>query len=844
MSWFQNIFNRDRRSSLELIQSNFRAFSCLLEKNNQVLKAIADMEEKSHGDYLFDINYITTVLGEIRSGVKEIIEHMITLGGPEYEKLWDRYREIDEQINRVLPGARPAGTDSFTVDLSEADKDRAWSVGSKAAQLGEMSRMGIIVPDGFAVTGCAYRKFMDDNDLQSRIGERLSSLDIRSYQDLDSVSRDIRAMVMEAVIPREIKDAMSQSFQDLKRRSSSERFAMRSSAVGEDTLFSFAGQYETRLNVGEADLEDAYRTILASKFSPKAIYYYMSHELSETDLPMSVLCIEMVDSKRSGVIYTVDPVDAENGHMVITSIFGLGKYLVDGTLDPDVYILDKETGEILDKQVVEKPVKLVMDPAGGIREETVPDRMRNEPSLADGQVRKLWETAVSIENHYGAPQDMEFAINGDEKIYLLQARPLRVINIEELYDAPDLSGHEVLHRGGTTICPGAGAGPVFHASSSQDLSNVPRGAVLVAAHPFPGLITVMDKVSAIITESGAVASHAATIAREYRVPALAGVEGACGFEAGKPVTVDATCQMVYAGAHPDLIRARRPEDMFSDMVIFDLLEKILACISPLNLINTSDPEFSSENCKTFHDITRLCHQRAMEEMYEAAVQMKDKERKGLRLKSSIPLQVNIIYIDRDSSDLKSREWVSEDDIGSIPMEAFWRGVKQEGWPQRGRSADLKGFMSVMATGASTSARSGFSENSYAILSREYMILNLRMGYHFTTIEAMCTDEPSKNYIRMQYKEGGASLDRRMRRVRLISEVCSRMGFESSSKGDFIDSMTSYDRCEAVQEKLEKLGRLNIMTKQLDMALSSDAISQWYAEDLIKKLGLDEGGAGP
>ncbi|UCD17155.1 MAG: hypothetical protein JSV44_11995, partial [Candidatus Zixiibacteriota bacterium] len=124
-----------------------------------------------------------------------------------------------------------------------------------------------------------------------------------------------------------------------------------------------------------------------------------------------------------------------------------------------------------------------------------------------------------------------------------------------------------------------------------------------------------------------------------------------------------------------------------------------------------------------------------------------------------------------------------------------------------------------------------------VLGETYMMLSLRMGYHFSTVEAMCTEQPSKNYIRMQYREGGASLDRRIRRIRLISDILQTMGFENCSRGDFLDAMLSYQDCDTVERNLILLGRLTILTKQLDMALSTDEITGWYTRDIMKKLGL-------
>jgi pyruvate,water dikinase len=372
---------------------------------------------------------------------------------------------------------------------------------------------------------------------------------------------------------------------------------------------------------------------------------------------------------------------------------------------------------------------------------------------------------------------------------------------------------------------------------------VPEGVVLVYSNPCPGLVTVMGKVKALVTEVGSTASHMATLAREYNVPTLVGLKEASSLPVGVLATVDATGRVIYEGEAPELIRIRNMDvQVLDDTGIYTVLNRLLESIATLHLMNPDDPNFLPEKCDTFHDITRFVHQRAMEEMFSMGQNLENKDRVALRLKSDIPLNVNIIYIDRDFSALRGKKWIQEDEIGSAPMEALWAGIKQEGWPSQGRPADLKGFMSVMTTGFATDTRGEFSENSFAVLGKEYMILSLRLGYHFTTVEAMCTELPSNNYIRMQYKGGGASQSRRARRIALMVEILSKMGFKHSGRGDFMDAKISYEDHRVTADKLRLLGRLTMMTKQLDMALSNDAISQWYTQDFMKQLGLEKEGA--
>ena len=842
--WLSSIFKgapRRSKATLTTVQAKFTDFLDILDNNNRVLKIIGDMEEKAQGEYLFDINYIRASLAEIRQGVREIIEGMISLGGEDYTSLRESYGKIDAEIGRILPESRPVEKDAFTIPFGEVGCDRAWSVGSKCAQLGEMkSQLGLPTPDGFAISAWAYKHFVDANDLQTRVSRCIDSVDFKRVGDLQSVSEEIRTMVLSSPVPEDLAEEIRSRYTELKERAPSAGVALRSSAIGEDTLFSFAGQYESFLNVGPDDLIDRYRDVLVSKFTPQAIYYYLSHSLSEADLAMAVGCVTMVDAASSGVIYTRDPICPGDDSLVIYSIFGLGKYLVDGTLMPDVFRVSRETLRVEETEIQRKLVKLVASEERGTEEAPVPEAEQRLPSLSEDQVKQLAEFALKVEEHYGGPHDIEWATDPEGRPFLLQARPLRVIQTKADVDEPDVRWFKVLASGGTTVCPGAGSGPIYQVDSPDGLPGVPEGVVLVYSNPCPGLVTVMGKVKALVTEVGSTASHMATLAREYNVPTLVGLQDSGSLPAGEVATVDATGRVIYAGEVSELIKIRNMDvQVLDDTGIYTLLDRLLESIATLNLLNPDDPDFLPEKCETFHDITRFVHQRAMEEMFSMGQNLENKDRVALRLKTDIPLNVNIIYMDRDLSALRGKKWIQENEIGSAPMEALWAGIQQEGWPSHGRPADLKGFVSVMSTGFATDTRGEFSENSFAVLGREYMILSLRLGYHFTTVEAMCTDLPSNNYIRMQYKGGGASQSRRARRISLMVEILSRMGFKHSGRGDFMDAKIAYEDHPTTAEKLGLLGRLTMMTKQLDMALSNDAVSQWYTQDFMKQLGLDK-----
>jgi len=842
MKWFRNLMgegSKETRLILSVIQDKFSNFLKLLDHDNRIHAIIGEMEEKARAESDFDMVWVRAKVGELRHEVARLTDATIRLGGENYEPLTKKLLEIFGDIDLLLPRRRVKKNEPLIITFDRLGRDGSTSVGSKCVQLGQIRvRLGLPVPDGFAVSGSGYRRFLEANRLRDRIHQRIETVDITQYDDLVKASREIRAVIAQAEMPPELAVAIREAGAKLARRSGSRAFSVRSSAIGEDAHFSFAGQYATYLNVRLEELVDRYRDVIASKFSPQALYYYLSLPQMESELPMSVGCVTMINARSSGVIYTRCPVKPHDEVMIINSIFGLGELVVDGTLTPDSFRVSRRSGRIIDTVIAHKPVRLENDPSGGTVRVEVEDSQRDEPSIDEAAIRKLFDYAHKIERLYHCPQDIEWAMDDLGEIYVLQARSLKMI------EPTPSSGRQLkdlipLVRGGVTVCPGAGAGPVYHARSVRDLPDVPEGAVLVAPHTFPGLVTVMQKVSAIVTETGGVANHMATIAREYGIPTLSSVPRAlASLPVGQEVTVDAKKAMIYDGIQQQLVDARRPDPSASDnLAAVCTLRGLLKKISPLNLVHPNGDNFEIDSCRTLHDLTRFCHQRAMEEMFYGGLSVPEKERVSVRLQSEIPLDVHIIYIDQEITDTLRKTGVDENNIDSEPMRHFWQGVRHEGWPTARLSKSLERF-SVFGSSLYQNEDEGYSESSFAILSQEYMIVGLRMGYHFTTVEGMCTTYPQKNYIRMQYKEGGATPERRERRIKLIKDVLSRLGFDHQAKGDFLDTRLMYGDQRQISDGLFKLGRLIMLTKQLDMALTTDKVTDWYTRDIRANLGID------
>jgi pyruvate,water dikinase len=847
MKFFKKIFGKPPKQNqemLEKIRARFDNFMYVLRSNNSTLKIISGLMEKLRNGEPFDREYIEEATGRINSNVSKMIENMVELGGSEYERLNDILGDIMRNINFIISNRLDIEKDKYIIPLDELTKESISRAGGKNSRLGEIkATLDLPVPAGFAISAWAYQKFISENGLQEKISRELEDIDINNYPQLEQRSRKIREMIYNATTPADISEAILSAFDDLTRKHPGNYVSMRSSAIGEDSAFSFAGQYKTFLGVRREDLLERYREVIAAKYAPKAIFYYISNSLDESELAMSVSCMMMVDARCAGVVYTRDPVNPRSGRMIVNSIYGLGKNLVSGVVDPDVFYIDRQNGRITDTFISEKKEMLRIDTDGSLYQDHVHGPDRRRPSISETRVRELGKYASRLEAHFHHSLDIEWAIDRSGTIYILQARPLKMVELPEDLRGPaiDYSRHNVVASGGTTVYPGAGSGRICIVRNRDDISRVMPGSVIASPNPFPSLITALEQAGALITRTGSIASHLATIAREYGVPSIFGIKDFSSLEEGMEVTVDAANRYVLDGIEEELVRdLRQSKKPYRYEPRFGKLKKILGYLSPLNLIQPTDDNFYIERCETIHDITRFAHQKALEELYNSYERIITGGGVGIRLDSKIPLRLDLIYIDEPPEKLNEKK-INDDNLISEPMQAFWNGVMCEGWPTPLPSG-IKGISSARAGRPGRDVRHVWSKRSFAVLHKQFMLLSLKMGYHFSTIEAICSSDSAKNYIKMQFKDGGASLGRRKRRIRLITSVLAHYGFENHSRGDFLDTALYHEDADGIKEKLFVLGRLAMMTKQLDMALSNDQITEWYTKDILRRLETASGAA--
>jgi pyruvate,water dikinase len=822
------------------LAEKYRHFQRLLSANNHVLALLADMEEKLSGDYLFDFHYIRSSVDRLRAETGALVEALNAMGGGRYRTLDLVSRQIFQEIEEILERRREIPVAPWVLAFEELDLGKADIVGGKAANLGEVkNRIGLPVPPGFAISSYAYKCFLEYNQLAERISELLGRWSMDNLDTLAQVSEELKAIIHAARVPQELVEAMRRGYDRLAESLGYRPLlALRSSAVGEDLTFTFAGQYATFLNIPPEEMALRYKDIIASLFTPRALFYYKNKGFREEEMAMGVVVMPMVQAKVSGVLFTRHTDPRYPDAVLINAVWGLGKYAVAGKIRPDQYVVSyKNNGQVVEKTIAKKEVMLVSRPEGGVEEKPVPEELATVSCLDARELEELLRWAKILERHYGKPQDVEWARDEAGRLWLLQSRALHLAARKAVEPKPRVfKDYPVLLDRGMVACRGVGAGPVVMVKTEQDLKNFPQGAVLVARSTSPKYVTVMNRVAAIVTDAGSPTGHMALLAREFKIPTILCTEKATRtLKPGQLVTVDANFNNVYEGVVQELLEAEKEtSNDLAGTPVFQTLSAVVKKVVPLNLVNPQDPDFTPENCRTLHDVVRFAHEFAMREMFRLSENDLQGEVELVELETDLPLKVGILDL---GGGLKRgfRRKVKPPQILSVPFKAFLTGLMAMRWPQ-GKPAGVQSLASIFVNTEEDVAQgaSPWQDQSYVVLSRNYMNFSIRLGYHLSTVEAYISDHINDNYINFHFKGGGSTPERRERRTRLIAEIIDHLDIQCQRKGDLIEARVAKFPPEEMLRRLMILGKLTVYTKQLDMVLFSEGIVDWYIKDFLRE----------
>ena len=812
-------------------RGHYKEFRALLTANNNALELMAEMEQALTAGHPFGMAFVRGNCTALSVNIYKMIQHLTRLADGKYTELDQPFRAITKQLEQVI-ASRLVSTEGRTIlPMTEVDASTVDQVGEKMANLGEVrNRVGLRTPDGFVITASAARQFIEANNLQVEINRRLKGLDLDNLEALYTVSAGIQSLISNAPLPAELEEAILSHHQQLDTGTQTELLvALRSSALGEDSSnVSFAGQYRTQLNVSREFVTQAYKEIVAGKYKSQAIVYRQQRGYRNQDVQMCVGCLRMVDAAISGVLYSRAPDDPRSPFVIIQAAPGLASTVVDGSAASEQLRVSRTAPHsILHRQAATE----------------------QSQSLTDNQGAELATTGVRLEEHFGTPQDIEWSIDQSGQLYILQSRPLgRTLSGETQEtietSAPTDGLPPPILRGGVCASQGVGYGPVFTVRSSLDLLRFPKGAVLVIETPYPDWASLLNRAVAVVSETGQMAAHLATVAREFRIPAIFGLNQALAtLKNGHLITVDATAGKVYGGRVESLLALAAPKpNLMAGSPVYKILTQALVHITPLNLTDPASPFFRAEGCQTLHDLTRFCHEKAVVEMFTFGERygFDDKAAKQLVVENS-PAQWWVIDLDDGFApdfDPESR-YVYLGHIASVPMQAIWQGMVAFPWggPPPVSLGGLGSiiFQSTKNPSLDPAVRSAMASKNYFLISKNFCNLSVRLGYHFALVEANLGEFLTENYVSFQFKGGAADENRRLLRIRLISEILTESGFRVEQKVDAMTARIEKKPTPFLLERLRVLGDLLIHTRQIDMVMADEGMAASYRQKIMADL---------
>ena len=845
--WRKNRESPVRTASVGLFKAKYASFRDLLESNSELLQIISDMQEKLGGEEVFGMAYVHTQASRSAFHAARMVKSLNDLSANRYAGLVPVLTGLRERITEIAGRAAPVRTSAFVLGYEAVTKEMVDDVGGKSANLGEIrNRAGLPIPDGFAVTTAAFEAVVRKNAIMDEILRHCRLIDPARTQSFVEASEAIQRLFLAAEIPAEVAGPILSAYDALCRRKGRPAVpvAMRSSAIGEDSELSYAGQYLTVLNVPPERILDTYKLILASLYTPRAISYRHFKGIPHEGIAMSVACLELIESVASGVAYSHHPFDPADNDILVNAVWGLGPYAVDGVVSPDAYHVAKgRTLTLRDMTVPTKPVRLVSSPGGTLSEAPVALELQDKPCLNETQILAVADFAQRLERHFGSPQDIEWALTPGGELLVLQSRPLnldRVVGLAEKKPREPVPGYRVIMSGGDAAQPGVGCGPAWLVQNEDDLAAFPEGGVLVAQHSSPKFAIVLQKARAVLTDSGSVSGHMASLAREFRVPALFNLKHVTGLVAqGSVVTVDATSRRIYAGEVAELTaRSQREgrEAFMKGTPVHEALSRLAELVVPLNLTDPKSPRFTPANCRTIHDIMRLAHEVSYQEMFLISDHATEIGNLSHKLEAPIPLDLYVIDLGGGLAMADpGRRKVKVAEVASVPFKALLAGMLHP--DLRGiepRPVNVRGMLSVMTEqmlAPPPQAGERFGDKSYALVSDKYLNFSSRVGYHYSVLDSYCGKTVNKNYVNFQFAGGAAGLEHRNRRARAISRILEALDFSVEVSGDRVVARFQKYEEEEIRQRLDQIGRLLQFTRQMDMLMqdeaSIDAVSECF-----------------
>ena len=797
--WLAEVFCPGRH-----LRQQYQRFKELLQQDQLCLELLTGLEEMSRRPPV-DWARVEDQAVRLSQSVAALIQTLQDMRPGKYAELTPRFAQLAAELQRALTLPPEEASPPYTVSLAEAARQPAL-VGGKAWALGRVRNdAGLPTPDGFVITTRAFALFLEHNNLRPRLNRRLAAVTLDDWEELTRLTDEMAALIRQGEVPPPLAVEFEQRLQEFAAQGQTGPWIVRSSAVSEDGELSFAGQYTSIPDVAGPDLLAAYKEVLASKYSARAVSYRLRRGLADQETPMAVLVLTMIEAVVSGVIYTrsLSWRPGEPQPLALYAICGHCQHLVDGTVIPEVLFLTRTA-----------PPQL-LQPA-----------VREGSCLLPAVAEQLAAWGLRLEELFDAPQDIEWCQDKRGDCYILQSRPLHDHDADATQDRakpePLAKAFPVLAAGGITASSGWGAGRVHIFSSEAALGQVPDGAVLVTVSLSPALAGIIGRLRAVVAESGSPASHFASVAREFGLPVLCGLPQATRLlPPDTPVIVDADGRCVYEGEEAEA-PVRPPKDWQSDTPFQTRLRQVLNVISPLHLLDPQSPTFAPAQCRSFHDLIRFCHEMGMAEMFSLGGRRGQGLGRARPLATDLPLTIYVLELEPCITPSAGRDKsVRVQQIQCQPFQACWQGLTHPDvvWHRGLQYLDWERLDQISA-GLMRLKSAGLA--SYALLAPDYLHLLLRFGYHLAVLDTLCGDRVEANYIAFRFKGGGGHYDNRLRRLRFIAAILLWAGFQVHTQGDLLEARFDRQPAATILARLKLWGLLQGKCQLLDMALADEA----------------------
>jgi pyruvate,water dikinase len=775
-----------------LIQKKYSAFEHLRTRDVRSLELISQLEEIRQRNLPCDIEYIKYLFFRLNSEIRELTASLSAFHPVRYALL-DNYRRkyafyarlalVEEDPPTDPPYAKSLGT--------HQDEELAGGKGSTLSYI--RSQLHLPTPRGLVITTQAFGRFLQDNNLREWINSQLARLGPDAEQEYGEVSRNIQARIMQTEMPDEITQAVWAVLEAENLESAS--LAVRSSAVAEDRLASFAGQYESLLHVPARDWVQAYKSVLASKYSAHALYYRVHQGYTDQQTSMAVIIMPMLEAAVSGILYT----RREDDHTCMDTymVRGSGQELAAGS-KYQAWTALRTKGQSWE---AETSGEVLVD--------------------ADA-LDRLYQAGQLLDQTFGSAQDVEWVLDTAGRLFIVQSRPLhfytpQVTPVSQTYTAPVLGQ-------GQWVSSGQVSGTAYWLQDDKDWFEVPAGCILVVKTLPPELTPVLNQAGGVLAEQGSPACHFASVAREAQIPVLCNVSGLQDIAQGTTLSVDADQGLVLAGAIFHGQRKEPPHFSQSSPPTSEVqrrLERALPFLAALHLRDPNADDFSIQGCKSLHDIVRFGHESGVREMF-SLVGRRGLNRFGAkRLESGLPLVLHVLDVGQGLiPEARGAKVVRVDQIQSRPLLGLWAGLSAPAvqWDPNILHYDWDAYYKSTSTFTAVEKSTQFS--SYAILARDYVHAMLRFGYHFAVVDAVVCTNVEHNYLQFSFKGGGGNDVQRQHRLQIIASILEHFDFRSRLRADMLEAWFERQDQDACNKNLQVLGFVLGKTVLLDMRLEN------------------------